>query len=76
MGSFWYFDETTEIAPDDPGKSSPDNISFNGQLVNAAGPMIYAGRLCKRSILAYSTDISINSIKLQHAFGSKAMFSL
>lgn len=52
MGSFWYFDETTEITPDDPGKSSPDNISFNGQLVNAAGPMIYAGRLYKRSILS------------------------
>lgn len=38
MGSSWYFDETT----DDPGQSSLDNISFNGQLVNAVGRMIYA----------------------------------
>ena len=41
MGSSWYFDETT----DDPGQSSLDNISFNGQLVNAVGRMIYAGKL-------------------------------
>lgn len=41
MGSSWYFDETT----DDPGLSSLDNISFNGQLVNAVGRMIYAGKL-------------------------------
>ena len=41
MGSSWYFDEAT----DDPGQSSLDNISFNGQLVNAVGRMIYAGKL-------------------------------
>ena len=41
MGSSWYFDETA----DDPGQSSLDNISFNGQLVNAVGRMIYAGKL-------------------------------
>ena len=40
MGSSWYVDETT----DDPGQSSLDNISFNGQLVNAVGRMIYAGK--------------------------------
>jgi len=41
MGSSWYFDETT----DDPGQSPLDNISFNGQLVNAVGRMIYAGKV-------------------------------
>ena len=45
MGSSWYFDETA----DDPGQSSLDNISFNGQLVNAVGRMIYAGkRFCEQ----------------------------
>ena len=41
MGSSWYVDETS----DDPGQSSLDNISFNGQLVNAVGRVIYAGKL-------------------------------
>lgn len=55
MGSFWYFDETTEITPDDPGQSSLDNISFNGQLVNAVGRMIYAGKLRVANIRSIKT---------------------
>ncbi|KAJ7376623.1 Sorting nexin member 21 [Desmophyllum pertusum] len=54
MGSFWYFDET-EISPDDPDHSAPDNISFNGQLVNHVGPTICAA---EKGVVYVDSDTS------------------
>ena len=70
MGPFWYFDETSDITPDNRDKPSPDNISFNGQLVNRVGPVICAGskRAIKLSLQIYSVSLPCKIYSVRYIY--------